>query len=80
MDEVTLKRLKKETRFGTIVLGNGVIDYVKVKCTKCNSIFNDFDLQYSKILKEVMPTCPSCGVDILESEFLPLDKSNKVIK
>jgi hypothetical protein len=45
----------------------------------CNAIFYEFDKQYSILLKEIVPSCPKCGTDILNNTFLPLDKEKRVI-
>lgn len=79
IDELTLKRLKKETRFGTIVIGDGVTEYVHIKCTKCSLIFANFDKHFSIELEEIVPACPNCKVDFYNSVFLPLDKNNNII-
>jgi NAD-dependent SIR2 family protein deacetylase len=82
IDEVKMKRLKKDAKstFSTIVLGNGVIDYQKIKCTKCGNVFEKFNMQYSSVIDKIVPACDKCGVDIFTSEFLPLDQYGNLIK
>lgn len=80
VDELSMKRLIKETEFSKVVLGNGILNYQKIKCTNCNLIFTEFNKEYSNILNDVVPSCPDCAVDIYNHIFLPLDNTDKVIK
>lgn len=80
IDEFSKKKLTKETNFNTIVLGNGIFNYEKIKCTKCDSVINTFDKKFSIEMDEVVPACKVCGVDIFNSEFLPLDKNGNIIR
>lgn len=81
IDELSIERMKKDTNFDneTIVLGNGISEYSKIRCGNCGEVMNSFGKVYSHAEHEVIPGCSKCGKDISDTTFYPLNEAGKVI-
>jgi hypothetical protein len=79
VDELNKFKTAKRPKFDTIIIGEGITEFDKIKCKKCGKISTSFVNKYSDEYTAFIPSCRFCKANIMSDTFIPLDKTNKKI-